>query len=220
MSCAAKPAASCANKSPLEMNAMNATAADWTHIEPLLDEAMHALDDTDRTAVLLRLLREQMPARSRRTPSARPTTPRKSVSAAPSNACANSSPNAASPSARADSSSSSPPTPFRPRPLDWPSRFQPPPLLPEQPSHHDRNCHRHESHRHDHTQKTLVAATLAAAVGTGSTKPARLQRCERKSNAPAATSAACRANPATDQRPRRVHAPKLAALRAEMNAST
>ena len=37
-----------------EMNAMNATAADWTHIEPLLDEAMHALDATDRTAVLLR----------------------------------------------------------------------------------------------------------------------------------------------------------------------
>ena len=37
-----------------EMNAMNASAADWTHIEPLLDEAMHALDDTDRTAVLLR----------------------------------------------------------------------------------------------------------------------------------------------------------------------
>ena len=33
---------------------MNATPADWTHIEPLLDEAMHALDDTDRTAVLLR----------------------------------------------------------------------------------------------------------------------------------------------------------------------
>ncbi|MEO8427219.1 MAG: sigma factor-like helix-turn-helix DNA-binding protein, partial [Verrucomicrobiota bacterium] len=37
-----------------EMNAMNATAADWTHIEPLLDEAMHALDETDRTVVLLR----------------------------------------------------------------------------------------------------------------------------------------------------------------------
>src|SRR5438034_4094344 len=37
-----------------EMNAMNATAADWTHIEPLLDEAMHALDETDRSAVLLR----------------------------------------------------------------------------------------------------------------------------------------------------------------------
>src|SRR5512135_3144097 len=36
------------------MNAMNATAADWTHIEPLLDEAMHALDETDRAAVLLR----------------------------------------------------------------------------------------------------------------------------------------------------------------------
>jgi hypothetical protein len=37
-----------------EMNAMNATTADWAHIEPLLDEAMHALDETDRTAVLLR----------------------------------------------------------------------------------------------------------------------------------------------------------------------
>ena len=37
-----------------EMNAMNASTADWTHIEPLLDEAMQALDDTDRTAVLLR----------------------------------------------------------------------------------------------------------------------------------------------------------------------
>ena len=37
-----------------EMNAMNAAATDWTEIEPLLDEAMHALDETDRTAVLLR----------------------------------------------------------------------------------------------------------------------------------------------------------------------
>ena len=37
-----------------EMNVMHATAADWTHIEPLLDEAMHALDVTDRAAVLLR----------------------------------------------------------------------------------------------------------------------------------------------------------------------
>lgn len=37
-----------------EMNAMNATADDWTHVEPLLDEAMSALDETDRTAVLLR----------------------------------------------------------------------------------------------------------------------------------------------------------------------
>src|SRR5215212_5320862 len=36
----------------LEMNAMNANADDWTQIEPLLDEAMHSLDDTDRTAVL------------------------------------------------------------------------------------------------------------------------------------------------------------------------
>jgi RNA polymerase sigma factor (sigma-70 family) len=37
-----------------EMNAMNATAGDWTHVEPLLDEAMHVLDETDRAAVLLR----------------------------------------------------------------------------------------------------------------------------------------------------------------------
>src|SRR5439155_15703634 len=33
---------------------MNASANDWTHVEALLDEAMHALDETDRTAVLLR----------------------------------------------------------------------------------------------------------------------------------------------------------------------
>ena len=37
-----------------EMNTSNATAADWTHLEPLLDEAMAALDATDRAAVLLR----------------------------------------------------------------------------------------------------------------------------------------------------------------------
>jgi RNA polymerase sigma factor (sigma-70 family) len=37
-----------------EMNAMNATASDWTQIEPFLDEAMHTLDETDRAAVLLR----------------------------------------------------------------------------------------------------------------------------------------------------------------------
>jgi hypothetical protein len=33
---------------------MNATAPDWTHVEPFLDEAMQTLDDTDRDAVLLR----------------------------------------------------------------------------------------------------------------------------------------------------------------------
>lgn len=37
-----------------EMNAMNANASDWSQVEPLLDEAMHALDETDRAAVLLR----------------------------------------------------------------------------------------------------------------------------------------------------------------------
>jgi RNA polymerase sigma factor (sigma-70 family) len=38
----------------VEMTNMNATASDWTHIEPCLDEAMQTLDDTDRAAVLLR----------------------------------------------------------------------------------------------------------------------------------------------------------------------
>jgi RNA polymerase sigma factor (sigma-70 family) len=42
-----------------EMNRMNATDADWKHIEPLLDEAMLALDDTDRAAVLLRYFENQ-----------------------------------------------------------------------------------------------------------------------------------------------------------------
>jgi RNA polymerase sigma factor (sigma-70 family) len=37
-----------------EMTAMNASTTDWTQIEPLLDEAMHALNDSDRSAVLLR----------------------------------------------------------------------------------------------------------------------------------------------------------------------
>src|SRR5215210_8287248 len=32
-----------------EMSAINATATDWTNIEPLLDEAMLVLNDTDRT---------------------------------------------------------------------------------------------------------------------------------------------------------------------------
>lgn len=38
----------------VEMNNMNATANEWTQIEPLLDEAMAALDETDRSAILLR----------------------------------------------------------------------------------------------------------------------------------------------------------------------
>ena len=38
----------------VEMNDMNATSAEWTHIEPLLDDAMDALDETDRSAILLR----------------------------------------------------------------------------------------------------------------------------------------------------------------------
>jgi RNA polymerase sigma factor (sigma-70 family) len=42
-----------------EMNAMNATAPDWTRVEPFLDEAMHTLDDTDRAAVLLRYFEDK-----------------------------------------------------------------------------------------------------------------------------------------------------------------
>jgi RNA polymerase sigma factor (sigma-70 family) len=38
----------------VEMNHMNATNDDWTQIEPLLDDAMAALDETDRSAILLR----------------------------------------------------------------------------------------------------------------------------------------------------------------------
>jgi len=37
-----------------ELTAMNATTSDWRDVEGLLDEAMDALDETDRTAVLLR----------------------------------------------------------------------------------------------------------------------------------------------------------------------
>jgi hypothetical protein len=37
-----------------DLSRRNPLEADWTHIDPLLDEAMHALGDTDRTAVLLR----------------------------------------------------------------------------------------------------------------------------------------------------------------------
>ena len=37
-----------------QMNAINAGPSGWAQVEPLLDEAMHALDEADRTAVLLR----------------------------------------------------------------------------------------------------------------------------------------------------------------------
>jgi len=37
-----------------EMMLMNDPGADWTQIEPLLEEAMQSLDETDRTAILLR----------------------------------------------------------------------------------------------------------------------------------------------------------------------
>jgi RNA polymerase sigma factor (sigma-70 family) len=37
-----------------EMNALDAPDTDWKQIAPMLDEAMHALDETDRSAVVLR----------------------------------------------------------------------------------------------------------------------------------------------------------------------
>jgi len=43
----------------VEMNNMNATANDWTQIEPLLDDAMAALDETDRAAILLRYFEDK-----------------------------------------------------------------------------------------------------------------------------------------------------------------
>ena len=52
------------------MAAMNnpANAADWTHIEPLLDEAMDALDETDRAAILLRFFENKTLRERRRRP--------------------------------------------------------------------------------------------------------------------------------------------------------
>jgi len=38
----------------VELNHMNASTNDWTQLEPLLDDAMAALEETDRSAVLLR----------------------------------------------------------------------------------------------------------------------------------------------------------------------
>lgn len=42
-----------------EINTMNAATIDWTRVEPLLDEAMDTLDDTDRAAVLLRYFEQK-----------------------------------------------------------------------------------------------------------------------------------------------------------------
>lgn len=38
----------------MEMTAMNTASSEWTRIEPLLDETMEVLDEEDRTAILLR----------------------------------------------------------------------------------------------------------------------------------------------------------------------
>jgi len=58
------------------MNNMNATANEWTQIEPLLDDAMAALDKTDRAAILLRYFETKPCAKSAK-PWAQMMTPRK-----------------------------------------------------------------------------------------------------------------------------------------------
>jgi RNA polymerase sigma factor (sigma-70 family) len=43
----------------LEITSMNSNSSEWTAIEPLLDEAMEALDPPDRTAILLRYFEDK-----------------------------------------------------------------------------------------------------------------------------------------------------------------
>jgi RNA polymerase sigma factor (sigma-70 family) len=43
----------------LDVSQMNSNSSEWTEIEPLLDEAMEALDSPDRTAVLLRYFEDK-----------------------------------------------------------------------------------------------------------------------------------------------------------------
>jgi RNA polymerase sigma factor (sigma-70 family) len=43
----------------LDMTNMNSNSSEWTAIEPLLDEAMEALDGSDRTAILLRYFEDK-----------------------------------------------------------------------------------------------------------------------------------------------------------------
>jgi len=106
----------------VEMNAMNANAADWTQIEPLLDEAMHALGDTDRTAVLLRFFERKSLSEVGQTLGTTDDTARKRVNRAVER-LREFFAKVASPLAQADSVSSFPLTLFRLRPLDWRQLF-------------------------------------------------------------------------------------------------
>ena len=76
-----------------ELQAVNSSEPGWRRIEPLLDEAMAALDESDRAAVLLRFF-ENNPCGKWAPNWASATTRRRSVSAARSKSCANSSPGA------------------------------------------------------------------------------------------------------------------------------
>jgi RNA polymerase sigma factor (sigma-70 family) len=90
-----------------ELNAMNAAASDWTHIEPLLDDTMQALEDSDRTSVLLRYFENKSLREVGETLGTNEDAARKRV--------------------RAGLSSPSLPTPCKPRPSAWSSRSPPPP---------------------------------------------------------------------------------------------
>ncbi|MBL9175094.1 MAG: sigma-70 family RNA polymerase sigma factor [Verrucomicrobiales bacterium] len=43
----------------VQLNSMNAATADWTRIEPLLDQALESLGETDRAAILLRYFEDR-----------------------------------------------------------------------------------------------------------------------------------------------------------------
>ncbi len=73
----------------VEMTNMNATASDWTHVEPFLDEAMHTLDETDRAAVLLRYFENKTLREVGQTLGTSDDAAQKRVSPAPLNGCAN-----------------------------------------------------------------------------------------------------------------------------------
>jgi len=77
-----------------QMNEINHTSADWTDIEPLLDEAMQSLEHSDRTAVLLRYFENKSLARSRRGAGLERRRGSENGSAAPSSPCENFSRNA------------------------------------------------------------------------------------------------------------------------------
>ena len=88
-------------KAAIEMNVMNAPETNWSGIEPLLDEAVAALDEVDRAAVLLRFFENKSAARSRFAPGRKRRHRAEARRAARWKSCASFSPNERSPSAPA-----------------------------------------------------------------------------------------------------------------------